>query len=42
MSKLEILNIVPGDDNGFMTYTITATPVRNSGDDEISMVLAAA
>ena len=29
MSKLEILNIVPGDDNGFMTYTITATPIRD-------------
>jgi len=40
MPKLEFLNIVPGDDNGHVIYTVTATPVRNSGDDEISMVLA--
>ena len=29
MPKLEIANIVPNDDSGYVTYTITATPVRD-------------
>jgi len=41
LPKTEIMNITPGDRNGVRIYDIPFRCVRSSGDDEISITVAA-